>query len=192
MATTVAIVTRLIHGTCDVSRPPAILYDAPMKRAHLIGLSTLVVAIGLGGLAMNGSLHAAPAPQRNATATPVNPLSAVAALKQKQAADAARNAFEDAFARYGSAAIGIDEVATWSRRTYDADPDRGSLATATAYADRARRLEREAQRRIASGSAAKADGLAAAYYRAEAEAVEASAQAGLAPASNFSDPMAYR
>ena len=162
-----------------------------MKRSLTIGLVTASLVLGLGGLVVTQSSSAAPASPR--ATPPITNAQAAIGLKQKQMADAARNAFEDALARYAAGSAPLEEVATWSRRTYESDPDRGTPAAATAFGDRGRRLEKEVLRRFAAGTAAKSDTLAATYFRAEAEAAEAGARTIAVSSGDSQDPLAtYR
>jgi hypothetical protein len=166
---------------------------ADMKRIVVSGAGIVVTALALfvGGSFVGSSSRAAPPAKSEAQPEADGRLAALA-LRQKRAADAARNAFDDALSRYGAGSATVEEVALWSRRTWEADPDRASPSATTAYLDRAVRLSREAEKRFLAGHAPKSDMLAAAYFKAEAEAAE------LAPATTPSgapigvDPTGYR
>ena len=167
-----------------------------MTRRSTFGLSTFFVGIGLLGAGVFWSSPSRAAPQGSPTAAPTPPVSsthAVAILRQKRMVDSARNAFDDALARYAAGNATLEEVATWSRRTYADDPDRTSSTATTAFIDRAERIEKEVKKRVGSGNAPKADSLAAAYFRAEADAAEANA-ALLDKSANplLTDPNGYR
>ena len=160
-----------------------------MTRAFTLGLSTLfVAALVVGSAFVSRASMAAPATPSPKASPALG--SAPLSSRQKRMVDTARNAFEDALSRYGAGTATLEEAATWSRRTHESDPDRLSSAATTAYVDRAARIEKEAAKRFASGNASKADVLAAAYFRAEAEASEAAAQAIGRTSSD--DPNAYR
>lgn len=159
-----------------------------MKRTLSLAVGTVLVATGLfaGGAFVSRSSSAAP-PVAKAS-SPDDATRAALALRMKRKADAARNAFEDALARYDAGSATVEEVALWSRRTWDDDPDRASTTATTAFVDRALRTEKVVAKRVAAGHAPKSDALAAAYFRAEAEAREVGAPLDVTP----SDPTTYR
>ncbi len=161
-----------------------------MKRAFTVGLSSLLAVALLFGVTVAAKSSIAAPAVPSPKASPALGAASLAS-RQRHVVDTARNAFEDALSRYGAGTATLEEAATWSRRTYESDPDRRDSAAATAYVDRASRMEREAQKRVASGNASKADKLAAAYFRAEAEAAEAGAQPS-ASTTSPGDPNAYR
>lgn len=161
-----------------------------MKRLPLVVLGTLLLAAAFftGGALVSRTSQAAP-PVAHA---PSDAAEAETALRMKRVADAARNAYEDALGRYVAGSATVEEVALWSRRTWEGDPDRASAASTTAFVDRNHRLEREALKRFGAGHAPKSDTLAAAFFRADAEAVEVRAPLPDAAAAPGPDPTAYR
>ena len=88
------------------------------------------------------------------------------APEAKSRVEIAEQAYTLTAAMYQNGMTQIEDVYRWSVRWLDS----AGPATVKAHLQRMQTLEQKAQSRFAAGTAPKTDALAAAYFRAEAEA----------------------